>query len=85
VAFTTLKALAYTQRWERKDAHDLVYCLDHYDPQNSVPHEFQEAMKGKHGDVVFQALSLLRHHFCDDQKTEGHLKDGPVAVAKFEP
>jgi hypothetical protein len=84
VAFTTLKALAYTQRWERKDAHDLVYCLDHYDPQDSVPREFQEALTGKHGDVVRQALSLLRHHFCDDQKAEGYLKDGPVAVAKFE-
>jgi len=84
VAFTTLKSLAYTQRWERKDAHDLVYCLDHYDPQDSVARKFQEALKGKHGDVVRQALSLLRHHFCDDQKTEGYLKDGPVAVAKFE-
>jgi hypothetical protein len=33
---------------------------------------------------VAEALGLLRHHFLDDEKTEGYLKDGPVAVAKFE-
>ena len=29
VSFTCLKAIAYNDRQERKDAHDLVYCLEH--------------------------------------------------------
>ncbi|MGO6732660.1 hypothetical protein ACCT24_31275 [Rhizobium ruizarguesonis] len=29
VAFTCLKAFAFDPRHERKDAHDLVYCLEH--------------------------------------------------------
>ncbi len=31
VSFTCLKAFAFDQRHERKDAHDLVYCLEHGD------------------------------------------------------
>lgn len=84
VAFTTLKAFAFDQRWERKDAHDLVYCLDHYDPKEEVVPEFRRALEGKHAPVVAEALGLLRRHFADDSKTEGYLKNGPVAVAKFE-
>ena len=29
VSFTCLKSIAYDDRHERKDAHDLVYCLEH--------------------------------------------------------
>jgi hypothetical protein len=29
VSFTCLKALAFEQRFARKDAHDLIYCLEH--------------------------------------------------------
>ena len=29
VSFTCLKALAFEQRFERKDAHDLIYCIEH--------------------------------------------------------
>ena len=31
VSFTCLKAFAFDQRSEPKDAHDLVYCLEHYE------------------------------------------------------
>jgi hypothetical protein len=84
VAFTTLKAFAYSQRWERKDAHDLMYCLEHYDDQDAIVPEFQAALAGKHQTAILDALSLLRKHFADDIAVEGYLKDGPVAVAKFE-
>src|SRR6266496_465723 len=30
VPFLVLKALAYDDRFERKDAHDMIYCLMHY-------------------------------------------------------
>ena len=85
VSFTCLKAFALDQRYERKDAHDLVYCIEHCDGGlDAAVAAFAQALESKHGDVVREALAILRKHFADDEKTEGFQKDGPVAVAKFE-
>lgn len=85
VAFVCLKAYAVNQRAERKDAHDLVYCITHYDGgMDTVVNEFKAALGGKHKDVVAAALALLARHFIDDATVEGYKKDGAVAVAKFE-
>ncbi len=85
VAFVCLKAYAIDQRDERKDAHDLVYCLRHYEGGlEAVATEFRVARQGKHKAVVDEALGILSRHFADDGETEGYLKIGPVAVAKFE-
>lgn len=84
VAFTTLKAFAFAQRWERKDAHDLVYCLEYCEPKGEAAPGFKRALEGKHAAAVREALALLRKHFLDDANAQGYLKDGPVAVAKFE-
>ena len=85
VSFTCLKAIAYNDRQERKDAHDLVYCLEHV-PQGltEVAAMFQNGLNGKHRDVLFHSLTLLRSRFATDANAEGYLKDGPVSVAKFE-
>jgi hypothetical protein len=85
VGFTCLKAIAYNDRQERKDAHDLVYCLEHV-PQtlNDVASMFQNALNNKHRDVLLHSLTLLRNRFATDANAEGYLKDGPVSVAKFE-
>jgi len=85
VSFTCLKAFAFDQRFERKDAHDLVYCLEHA-PGGlaSVATSFREALSGRHQDVLHEALDILRRRFADDATSEGFRKDGPVAVAKFE-
>jgi hypothetical protein len=85
VSFTCLKAFAFDQRFERKDAHDLVYCLEHA-PGGlaSVATSFREALSGRHQDVLREALDILRRRFADDATSEGFRKDGPVAVAKFE-
>ena len=85
VSFTCLKAIAYNDRQERKDAHDLVYCLEHV-PQTltEVVAMFQNGLNGKHRDVLFHSLTLLRSRFATDANAEGYLKDGPVSVAKFE-
>lgn len=85
VAFTCLKALAFDHRTERKDAHDLVYCLQHYEAGfDAIVGEFTEGLKGRHADTIKDAIALLGQHFVDDPETEGYLKSGPVAVAKFE-
>jgi hypothetical protein len=85
VSFTCLKAFAFDQRAERKDAHDLVYCLEHADggPEAAAA-EFTAAMATKHRPVVREALDILARRFCDDAKGEGYRKDGPVAATRFE-
>ena len=34
--------------------------------------------------MILDSLKLLRKRFVTDANAEGYLKDGPVAVAKFE-
>lgn len=85
VSFTCLKAFAFDQRFERKDAHDLVYCLEHApEGTEAVAQVFRQEREGKHGDVVKNALAILRTRFAQVGETEGYRKDGPVAVAKSE-
>jgi hypothetical protein len=85
VAFTCLKAYAVDQRDERKDAHDLIYCLEHCDGGiEAAAAQFNAALEGKHKAVIEEVFGLLRKHFADDADTEGYRKSGPVAVAKFE-
>jgi hypothetical protein len=85
ISFTCLKAFAFDQRFERKDAHDLIYCLEHAPKGvSAAAHAFREALEGKHRDVVKNELELLRARFAQVGDTEGYRKDGPVAVAKFE-
>jgi hypothetical protein len=85
VSFTCLKALAYDQRFERKDAHDLVYCIEHAPEGIEVAAEaFRQQLEGKHRDVVTASLAILRKRFAGEAAAEGYRKDGPVSVAKFE-
>jgi hypothetical protein len=78
------KNAAFAHRWERKDAHDLVYCIEHCRSKDEAVRGFRRALDGRHATAVREALRLLQQHFLDDERTVGHLKDGPVAVAKFE-
>ncbi|MDP3509129.1 MAG: antitoxin [Candidatus Melainabacteria bacterium] len=85
VSFTCLKAFAFDQRNERKDAHDLIYCLEYSAGGVTVTKEqFQNELNGKHVETIRSALEILRKRFASDEKVEGYQKDGPVAVAKFE-
>ncbi len=85
VSFTCLKSLALDQRWERKDAHDLVYCIEHApEGLDAIAEIFRRERAGKHGAVVDACLTILRSRFAGDANAEGYRKDGPVSVAKFE-
>jgi hypothetical protein len=85
VSFTCLKAFAFDQRFERKDAHDLVYCIEHAPGgMDAAAAAFRGALGGRHAKVVQAALAVLRQRFGADDRTEGYRKDGPVAVARFE-
>ena len=85
VSFTCLKSFAFDQRFERKDAHDLIYCIEHAsEGVDAVAEAFRRELHGKHGAVVREVIEILRRRFTQDEKTEGYRKDGPVSVAKFE-
>lgn len=85
VSFTCLKSFAFDQRNERKDAHDLIYCIEHApEGLDAVADAFRKEREGKHGAVIASSLEILRNRFAHDEKTEGYRKDGPVSVAKFE-
>ena len=85
VSFTCLKAFAFDQRFERKDAHDLIYCIEHAEEgPDGAAQMFREALEGGHGAVIRDCLSILRNRFAGDGEVEGYRKDGPVAVARFE-
>jgi len=85
VSFTCLKSFAFDQRFERKDAHDLIYCIEHAaEGIDAVAEAFRRELHGKHGAVLREALEILRRRFAQDERIEGYRKDGPVSVAKFE-
>ena len=85
VSFTCLKAFAFDQRFERKDAHDLIYCIEHTEEGlGGAAQMFREALEGRHGAVIRDGLSVLRNRFGPGHGVEGYRKDGPVAVARFE-
>ena len=85
VSFTCLKSFAFDQRNERKDAHDLIYCIEHApEGLDAAADAFRKEREGKHGAVIASSLEILRNRFAHDEKTEGYRKDGPVSVAKFE-
>ncbi len=75
----------FDQRFKRKDAHDLIYCIE-YVPErmDAVVDVFRNERGGKHGAVVEDCLAIVRGCCASDEKTEGYYKDGLVSVAKFE-
>lgn len=85
VSFTCLKAFAFDHRREGKDAHDLAYCLEHGEGGlDRAIAKFKDTMAGKHSDIIGAALAILLTRFCDPKRDEGYLREGPVAVARFE-
>ena len=85
VSFVCLKAMALEGRVERKDPHDLVYCIEHINGGiEAAAAAFREQIQGKHRDAGHRCIGILKKHFLSDEKTEGYLKDGPTMVANFE-
>ena len=85
VSFICLKAYAFDDRAEPKDAHDIAYCLEHGEGGvDAAVAELRVAVEGRHREAIVAALRRLGARFGDDEGLEGYRKDGPVSVAKFE-
>lgn len=83
-AFLVLKALAFDDRAENKDAADLVHVMRYAGHLEWVAEQFRSRRgEGKHAKAVDSALDALRLRFCGADGVEGHLRDGPVACARF--
>ena len=85
VPFIVLKALAFQDRLEEKDAYDLVYCLRYYlAGPASVAAAFAHAMETVPNETLFrEAVEILRQHFSTDGHIPGYRKDGPTHYARF--
>lgn len=86
VSFVCLKAFAFDDRLEDKDAYDLLYCIENI-PGGvaATAAAFCDAVKRtSHGDTIRLALDILRQRFATDPDLDGYRKDGPAAVAAFE-
>ncbi len=85
-AFMVLKSIAIEQRFETKDAADLVHVLQYGaggDLEALAAETIARRQEGRHELALKRAIDALRKRFCDDDSTAGYLKDGPVCVARF--
>lgn len=85
VPFIVLKALAYEDRIEEKDAYDLIFCLMYYGAgPKDVATEFADRLKRwQEEPLLAKALEILRRRFASDGGGRGDRKDGPVSYARF--
>lgn len=85
VPFVVLKVLAYEDRFEEKDAYDLVYCLMHYGqgPKDVAAQFVDRLARWPEEPLLPRAVEILRTRFASDERTPGARKDGPTSYARF--
>lgn len=83
-SFVILKALAFDQRAENKDAGDLVHVMRYSGTPDQVGEMIVERYRsGEHNEAIHEALNALKNCFCDGEGVEGYERNGPIAAAKF--
>lgn len=82
VSFTCLKSFAFDQRFERKDAHDLIYCIEHAPEGSAAVIAFCKSWLASTA-CDQTSLAILHLRFLGRKDRGGIIKDGPVSVAKF--
>jgi hypothetical protein len=84
VSFIVLKALAFDQRHENKDAGDLVHVLRYGGDLGETAELFRKRLaEGLHDAAIHEAIAALETRFCGNAEVEGHLRDGPIAAGRF--
>ena len=85
VSYVVLKALAYEDRVEHKDAYDLIFFLrNHADGPDGVGRLFAQKMAANPTEPLYQqAIKILQERFLDDEQVEGFEKDGPISYGRF--
>ncbi len=84
VSFIILKALAFDQRHENKDAGDLIHVLQYAGDIEETAQQFRARLASKqHDEAIHKAVAALETRFCGTADVEGHLRDGPISYARF--
>ena len=86
VPFLVLKALAYDDRFEEKDAFDLIFTLLHAPggPEGVARSFRQRCAEWTEEPLMERALEILRDRFSSaDPAVPAWRKDGPVSYARF--
>lgn len=85
VPFIVLKSLAYQDRFEEKDAYDLVYCLMYYrtGPLDVATQFVNQLQLWPNEPLLRHAIEILRSRFASDERSPGYRKDGPTSYARF--
>ena len=84
-AYIILKASAFDQRGENKDAGDLVHVMRYAGTPAQIAEEIVARYQtGKHTQAIMDTLAVLETRFCDGDGVEGHLRNGPIAAARFQ-
>jgi hypothetical protein len=78
-----LKARAYGDRAEEKDAYDLVYCLMAEGPESAATKFLALRSHVAETALLDEALAVLSKDFTSDELTEGYRKNGSVSYARF--
>ena len=83
-SFIILKALALSDRFEHKDAADLIHVIRYAGTLEDVAMMFVEReLSGQHPGAIDVGIDALRRLFCDDDAAQGYMKVGPVRYAEF--
>lgn len=83
-SFIILKAIAFNQRAENKDAGDLLHVMRYAGTPEQVGEEIVGRYRsGEHNLAILDALGALKNCFCDGEGVEGYLRNGPIAAARF--
>ncbi len=85
VPFIVLKAVAYEDRFEEKDAYDLIYCLMYYagGPVDVAVAFADRLVRWREEPLIQRALEILRARFASGEQAPGARKDGSVSYARF--
>lgn len=83
-SFIILKAIAFEQRAENKDAGDLVHVMRYAGTPEQLGEEIVGRYRtGEHDQAILDALVALQNRFCDGEGVDGYLRNGPIAAARF--
>lgn len=80
-AFIILKALAFHNRAEKKDAGDLIHVMRY--AEDVIGKFVERAHSGLHADAIKACRIALMERFCDTATTEGYLLIGSQSYAQF--
>src|SRR3546814_20712645 len=84
LTFPCLKAFAFDQRFERKDAHDLIYCIENLEGGvGAAQSAFSATLTGPHAQAIHEAFTPLPSTLRTPNPDMSFLTDGSIHRRRF--